>query len=206
MSAGKSADAIRLAARLLFLRSGLRRVSMDDIARQAGVTKQTVYRYYPSKEKLFVAVMRELAAEGILADIQELIPCEPVSESEFAKILHGIAQRILDRILNPSYIDGIRVFVSEARNFPELAEAFRTSAIAEVGSALKGIFTSEHVVPILTVTEITPALRMFVAPIMSAEYEALITDPRAVHDRMSRLLPALIDLFVSAVTDQRRHR
>lgn len=31
--------------------------SMDQIAGKAGVTKQTVYRYFPSKNELFVAVM-----------------------------------------------------------------------------------------------------------------------------------------------------
>lgn len=46
------------AAETLFLQQGYGVSSMDSISRQAGVTKQTVYRYFQSKEALFIAVMR----------------------------------------------------------------------------------------------------------------------------------------------------
>jgi len=39
---------------------GLARTTMDDVARRAGVSRQTVYRYYPSKDQLVMAlVLRE---------------------------------------------------------------------------------------------------------------------------------------------------
>lgn len=51
------------AALNLFLEQGYAATSMDTVARQAGVTKQTVYRYYPSKEELFTAVMEKIRAD-----------------------------------------------------------------------------------------------------------------------------------------------
>jgi TetR/AcrR family transcriptional repressor of mexJK operon len=47
----------------LFLEQGYAATSMDEVASQAGVTKQTVYRYYPSKEELFTAVMEKIRAD-----------------------------------------------------------------------------------------------------------------------------------------------
>ena len=47
-------------AQVLFLQHGYGVISMDRIAQEAGVTKQTVYRYYPSKETLFAAVMEQV--------------------------------------------------------------------------------------------------------------------------------------------------
>lgn len=47
-------------AQSLFLQHGYGVISMDRIAQEAGVTKQTVYRYYPSKEALFAAVMEQV--------------------------------------------------------------------------------------------------------------------------------------------------
>jgi len=47
----------------LFLEQGYGATSMDSVASQAGVTKQTVYRYYPSKEELFTAVMGKIRAD-----------------------------------------------------------------------------------------------------------------------------------------------
>jgi TetR/AcrR family transcriptional repressor of mexJK operon len=51
---------IAQAALDLFLQQGYAATSMDAVAARAGVTKQTVYRYYPSKEELFTAVMEEI--------------------------------------------------------------------------------------------------------------------------------------------------
>ena len=48
------------AAETLFLQQGYGVVSMDQIAKKAGVTKQTVYRYFASKNELFAAVMRRV--------------------------------------------------------------------------------------------------------------------------------------------------
>jgi TetR/AcrR family transcriptional repressor of mexJK operon len=47
----------------LFLEQGYGATSMDAVASRAGVTKQTVYRYYPSKEELFTAVMEKIRAD-----------------------------------------------------------------------------------------------------------------------------------------------
>lgn len=44
----------------LFLQQGYAATSMDAVAAQTNVTKQTVYRYYPSKEELFTAVMERI--------------------------------------------------------------------------------------------------------------------------------------------------
>ena len=40
-------------ARKLFNTKGFKKVSMDEIAKEARVTKRTVYAYFSSKEKLF---------------------------------------------------------------------------------------------------------------------------------------------------------
>ena len=48
------------AAEALFLQQGYGVISMDQIAKKAGVTKQTVYRYFASKNELFAAVMQRV--------------------------------------------------------------------------------------------------------------------------------------------------
>ncbi|MBD0354642.1 MAG: helix-turn-helix transcriptional regulator, partial [Rubrobacteraceae bacterium] len=47
-------DQILDGARRVFLRDGFAGASTDDIAAEAGVSKRTLYAYYPSKEDLFV--------------------------------------------------------------------------------------------------------------------------------------------------------
>ncbi|MFZ9981108.1 MAG: TetR/AcrR family transcriptional regulator [Cyclobacteriaceae bacterium] len=50
---------ILLKANELFMRYGFRSVSMDDIAREMGVSKKTIYQYYPEKEELVRAIFRQ---------------------------------------------------------------------------------------------------------------------------------------------------
>jgi TetR/AcrR family transcriptional regulator, mexJK operon transcriptional repressor len=54
---GGKAEAILSAAERAFLASGFGAVSMDAIAREAGVSKATVYAYFANKEELFGAVI-----------------------------------------------------------------------------------------------------------------------------------------------------
>src|ERR1700722_17369218 len=57
------------AAYELFCRHGIRGTGMDAVSARAGVTKMTVYRYYPSKDHLALAFLRrreELWSRGWL--------------------------------------------------------------------------------------------------------------------------------------------
>lgn len=44
-------------AKELFMELGYKAVSMEEIAEAAGISKMTIYKYFPSKEKLFIEIM-----------------------------------------------------------------------------------------------------------------------------------------------------
>jgi AcrR family transcriptional regulator len=57
------ADAIVEAAGRLFFAPGFARVNMDDLARELGMSKKTIYRHFPDKHSLLTAVLdRQFAA------------------------------------------------------------------------------------------------------------------------------------------------
>src|SRR4249920_376821 len=60
-SAGRRGP-ILAAAGGVFLRYGLKKTSMDDLARAAGLSRQGLYLYFQTKEELFKAVVLELIA------------------------------------------------------------------------------------------------------------------------------------------------
>src|SRR3954462_1610964 len=49
----------------VFVEKGFAAARMDEIARRAGVTKGTVYLYFPSKEDLFRAVVEDLMGPNL---------------------------------------------------------------------------------------------------------------------------------------------
>ncbi len=64
-------DAILTAAIEVFARYGLRKTTMGDIIREAGVSRATVYKHFADKDDIFDAVVRremlEMLAEDLLA-------------------------------------------------------------------------------------------------------------------------------------------
>lgn len=104
------------AARLVFLERGLAGASIDEIAARAGAGKPTIYARFPGKEALFTAVvMREV--EGKVARVESQLRAEGSLEAR----LREMAERILERALTNETISLMRLSISEARRFPELA-------------------------------------------------------------------------------------
>ena len=59
----RAVDKIRASARELFYREGIRAVGVDEIVQQAGVTKPSLYRSFPSKDELAAAYLRDYEQE-----------------------------------------------------------------------------------------------------------------------------------------------
>jgi TetR/AcrR family transcriptional regulator, cholesterol catabolism regulator len=57
-------ERIRLKAHELFMRLGIRSVSMDDIAEQLGMSKKTLYQYFADKDELVDAVLQDEIMQG----------------------------------------------------------------------------------------------------------------------------------------------
>jgi AcrR family transcriptional regulator len=107
------------AAGQLFREQGYGAVSMDQIARDAGVSKATVYAHFESKDRLFAAIVENgctAYAEGIVPEVQEL--------DDMREALTRIARSIENFLLAPKTIGIYRVIIAEGPRFPELAQAF----------------------------------------------------------------------------------
>ena len=115
--AGKAAKIIE-AARDAFFEHGYEAVSMDEVAKRAGVAKQTVYSYYPSKDALFLAVHAD-QRDRVDAALEPL----PITSPEDARAaLEDLGVRLLKLLLSPSMRALFRVTVSAAHRFPSLGK------------------------------------------------------------------------------------
>ena len=128
--AALSARAERKCAQLLdgaqavILARGFEGASVDDIAREAGISKATMYRYYPDKAALFAAVMRRdcgRQSQGLFCDVAEDGPLEP--------LLVEFAVRFISFVLTPTAIGIFRNAAAESERFPEIGQAFYASGL-----------------------------------------------------------------------------
>jgi TetR/AcrR family transcriptional repressor of mexJK operon len=110
------------AATRSFVQHGYR-ISVDDIARRAGVAKQTLYHHFPSKDALFKEVAHGLASR-VLVGLKD----EP-ADLRAALVRFGLAYR--RRVLGRDGLAMFRTLTAEVPRFKALAKALYAGGAGE---------------------------------------------------------------------------
>ncbi|MBN8900703.1 MAG: TetR/AcrR family transcriptional regulator, partial [Rhodospirillales bacterium] len=118
LSPEKHAQILRGAAEV-FAADGYEGASMARIATVAGVSKGTLYNYFPSKAALFTAFVQDQCDRN-LAHIFDAAD----HDGDPATVLAGICRRMMQMMLSPVGLTIYRVMIAEAAKFPELAQSF----------------------------------------------------------------------------------
>ena len=138
---GRSAQkrqAILDAATEVFLQKGYLATNMDEIAALAAVSKQTVYKNFPGKEILFVAIVRNVtdrAADRVHNDMPDLAEGEDVAD-----YLRRYAERQLAIVLTPRVMQLRRLVIGEVGRFPDLARALFEGGPGRAMAAMAALF------------------------------------------------------------------
>jgi AcrR family transcriptional regulator len=122
------------AALTLFVEKGFAATRSEEVAHAAGVSKGTLYLYYPSKEELFKAVVRQNLS-NLIAEGQELAGAYQGPTSELLVELMNIWWQ---RFGNTPAAGIHKVVLSEVRNFPELAQFYSDEVIAPADRLFSG--------------------------------------------------------------------
>ena len=121
-------DQILDGARRVFLRDGFAGASTDAIAAEAGVSKRTLYAYYPSKEDLFVGVLSKLTLENPqIRALESMEGMSPKNRKEFRRDLLELAQKIVTTMMQPDYLALLRTTIADTHRFPQLGGLFRAT-------------------------------------------------------------------------------
>lgn len=119
------------AALSLFVEKGFAATRVEEVASLAGVSKGTLFLYFPSKEDLFKAVVRENIAGKFDEWNQELDAFAGCSSELVRYCMHSWWERI-----GMTAASGItKLIMSEARMYPELA-AFYQHEVIDPGDQL----------------------------------------------------------------------
>ena len=116
---GRKFDQVLDGARKIFLRDGFERASVDDIAREAGVSKATIYAYFPDKQLMFLEVARNEChrqTEAAEASIEGNVPARVA--------LTIAAERIVAFLASDFGLRMFRIVVGEGERFPGLGAEF----------------------------------------------------------------------------------
>ncbi|WP_170326649.1 TetR/AcrR family transcriptional regulator [Ruegeria arenilitoris] len=184
-------QAILEAAEQAFLTDGYSDANMDAIAAQAGVTKQTVYRYYPSKADLFRETLKAMGArhdDGAsdlldLPDTQEALRCFAIS--------------FMQAHLSKEHLCTFRLLVSESVRAPEMIQAFFSVGPAGTEERLRRFFTER-----LHIQEPAPMIRLWTAMLFAFQDEALLDVHHPTKAELEEHATRATQVFLSGVTAQ----
>jgi len=110
-----------LAAALdLFVERGYAATRLDDVAKRAGVSKGTVYLYFPSKEELFKAVVRE----GLVPLLERGEKMVAEHEGSVADLIDQLVRGWWEGVGQTPFAGLPKLMIAECRNFPELGKFY----------------------------------------------------------------------------------
>lgn len=152
-------------ARELFWKHGVRRVSVEEICREAGVSKMTFYRYFPNKIELAKAVFDEAVEEG-LRSYKEIFDDRSTTPAEKMKALLRLKlegtndvsrEFLMDFYSNPElglkdYIEEktrsvwieVLEYFREAQRTGVMRSDFKPELILFLGHKMKEMITDEN--------------------------------------------------------------
>lgn len=194
-------DEILQAATRVFLASGFFAANIDEVAREAGVSKPTIYKHFESKEELFhdvvMAQSRRFTARLGSLHLQDLPPKQGLEQ---------FALTYLTELLKPTVISLYRISMAEAQRFPVVAEVFFREACVPIRSVLVEFLRLQHKKGKLNVPDPEMAAEMFYGmlqkPLLYPVLQGMATSP--TEEQIQTVVEEATRVMMSGYTAQVR--
>jgi AcrR family transcriptional regulator len=124
------------AALASFAERGFAATRLEDVAAAAGISKGTIYLYFPTKEDLFRAVVRHAVLPNVAAAETDISGYSGAS----ADILRMMAQRFL-RLLDTDLTAIPKLVLAESGNFPAIAQFYADTVLRRAFRLIEGVLT-----------------------------------------------------------------
>ena len=121
---GSDSDELLEIARQTFLSSGFRGTTMDTVAARAHISKQSLYRAYPSKGALYAAVVRDWVKQGHDSMRPHAIALGEASDA--GEGLLRLGRVVQAGLLSPAVLRMRTLIAAESASFPEVAADYVT--------------------------------------------------------------------------------
>jgi AcrR family transcriptional regulator len=158
---------------------------MNDITRAAGVSKGTIYAYFPSKEALFEELIRQDKREQ--AESMTPITDENVLIREMLEVL-GL--RMLKALLTPESIARIRLVMGISPRFPSIGRTFYETGYAYGVEKLGACFARKQAQGLIDLDDAQEAARVFFD----------LSFSRPVRFALLGVMPAMSEAELTAMT------
>ncbi|MBV2362973.1 TetR/AcrR family transcriptional regulator [Streptomonospora nanhaiensis] len=195
-------EQIRAAAGELFLERGYAGTSTAEVAKKAGVSKETLYSRYRGKDELLGDVLESYIARSLAAAAPAGELAAPATEEELRGLLTTFAERLLAQLTRPDYLALARMVIAERHRVPEVGERFRAAVPVRALTRVSDMLRAAEGAGVIALPDADPAAaaRLFMGPLLiHLLMNHLLTDPDE-NRPLGRLdIPTHVDLFLAAV-------
>ena len=123
------------AALTLFVEKGFAATRSEEVAKAAGVSKGTLYLYFPSKEELLKAVIQHFLGTEIETGVQEAA----AADGPTAQVMEQLLVTWWTRIYEGPASGVFKLVITEVRNFPEIGEFWVERVVAPGQAIVSGL-------------------------------------------------------------------
>jgi AcrR family transcriptional regulator len=188
---GRKVEQVLKGAHDVFMTHGYEGASMDDIARAAGVSKATIYAYFPDKRALFAAVAQtacQVQTRRSMSFADE--------DGPFAEKLYAGCRSFIEFMVSPFGVQMFRTVIAEAARFPEFGRTFWATGPAMAHAQLIEMFHQAE-----TEGELKPIADKRLAAETLAELCKVHLHPRLMLGVVDRATPEEVDRVARNAVD-----
>lgn len=186
------------AAAIVFCRDGYASASIELIAGEAQVSRQTIYNHYGDKESLFVAVVKDMT-ERANAGIYTTLASFPDNPTDIEAELVEFAVRLARNCLcNRDCILLRKLIHAEGERYPALFAPWRQYGPERAWAAIAARFARLHHSGHLTVDNPDIAARQFQALINADLYVSVVLGDKPSEADLRSAAEAAVKMFLKA--------
>jgi len=184
------------AALKVFAENGYTAATMDAIAAEAGLTKPTLYQYFPSKDELFREMM--LAPREVM-----LMTIDHSSTDCHVEQLYEFSWAYAKTVMRKDFLSLARLVIGDAQRNPDLARAYQVNGPDRVLKGLAGFITRQASLGKLVIEDAEMAAEDFWGLILSAPRNRALHNPDAFSDlsQLSKYVHNGIKIFLKGYSN-----
>lgn len=121
----------------LFGEKGYSRATMDDISKEIGLSKASLYQYFTSKEEMLLSVVKNSEMHSLISNL-------PVTNSKKQGVnsIEEIGFEFLNMYNQPAKINLLKTIICESSNFPELGQLVYKNTIEDAFNKVAKVLES----------------------------------------------------------------
>lgn len=180
------------AAERIFVEAGYGEATMAAIAEASGMSKKTLYQFFPDRLSIFIALVRDCEFS--------FTPPDGTPKSDLREVLLGMTASAL----SPRRLAMTRLVIAEAHRYPELARSFYKTCMQRghelISTRLLADFSADALRG-LDVEEVTETL--IGSTLVTLQMRALIddSDPAKTADCMEKRVDAVLRLVLGTLSN-----